>query len=94
MFDENYVDVFIEQLERCTGERVFFLWYERIGKDLEFEDDLDRRSPESLDEMFCDECGGFQFVVGVKGDAHYCAGCWDDLGLADQEQLTGLDEHR
>lgn len=86
--DEDYVDAFIQQMERRVEERDFFLWYERTGKDLELEEDPGRRAPESLDEMFCDECGGFQFVVGVKGDAHYCSGCWDDLGLADQEQLT------
>jgi len=60
--------------------------------DLEISDDpLDRENVEEADdisELFCDECGHLNWAVGVKGEAHYCSDCWNDLGLENQGDVT------
>jgi hypothetical protein len=52
------------------------------------------RSPDSLDEMFCDECETFQMRLGGLGDATYCGSCWDKLGLQQQGKLEDFEADR
>lgn len=81
-------------LESRVDEREFFIEayrYEHGESEIDTKSNRDVREPESLDELFCDECGTFQFSVAVQGDAHYCGDCWEALGMAEQ---AGLDAYK
>jgi hypothetical protein len=93
--DGDYLDDFFDLMDSVAEERQFFVkdWHHRNG-DLELDietDPDDVKHPDSLDEMFCDECDEFQFSLGVIGDKHICPGCWEDGNWQGQDQLTGYE---
>lgn len=84
---------FVDLMDRTLDERDFFIKDHRYqAGEIELEDDpldLENREPvDDISELFCDECRHLSWVVGVKGEAHYCGDCWEDLGMADQEGLN------
>ncbi|MFU1780203.1 DUF6884 domain-containing protein [Haloarcula japonica] len=93
--DGDYLEDFFELMESVAEERQFFVkdWHHRNGDlDLDIETDPDDvKHPDSIDEMFCDECDEFQFSLGVIGDKHICHGCWEDGDWENQGQLIGYD---
>jgi hypothetical protein len=93
----RFVDEFDQLMQHDMEKRNHHLerWRYEHG-DLEIGDDpLDRgdvRNPDSIEDLFCDECHELNWSVGVKGEAHYCGSCWNELGLKDQEGLTSFQE--
>lgn len=84
----DFTDEFTELIEKSVEERDFFLWSRRNPPGtVEIDRETEVRNPDSLGEMFCDECGEFEMRLGGIGDATYCGDCWDDLGLEHQGQL-------
>lgn len=82
-------------MERHADELQFIEWWERDGRHVDWdrrvaESRADVRSPDSLDDLICDDCETFQFRVGVIGEKHVCPQCWEDGGYADQQQLDGF----
>jgi hypothetical protein len=96
----RFSDEFDQQLmERVLERRDQFIerWRYDHG-DLEVGDDPldlgDVRDPESISDLFCDNCETLNWRVGVKGEAHYCTDCWESLDLADQSGLSEVDPSR
>lgn len=94
---DNYTDHLIGLMENRADEREFFIKDSRYRHgDLDIDDDpLNRdsvRSPDSLGEMFCDECTYFSFRVAIQGEKHVCTGCWNDGGWENQSELGEFTE--
>lgn len=90
--DSNYTDDFLGLTDKLVDRRDFFIKDHRYRNgelELDIETDPDHiQAPDSISDLFCDECDSFRMSLGVIGDKHICSGCWEDGDWGQQNQLT------